>query len=90
MYSDPLVLPRFLTCLASQVSELRQLLQGEEEEEEEEEGAGGVEAPEEMMVFQADEEGQPAYEPPPKKEVSGLRHGSIVLVFGLACRAGHL
>lgn len=53
------------------MSELRQLLQGEEEEEEEE-GAGGLEAPEEMMVFQADEEGQPAYEPPPKKEVSVL------------------
>ena len=55
-----------------QVSELRALLQGEEEEEEEEEeeGEGGVKAPEEMMVFEADDEKQPAYEPPPKKEVS--------------------
>lgn len=55
-----------------QVSELRALLQGEDEEEEEEEGEreGGVKAPEEMMVFEADEEKQPAYEPPPNKEVS--------------------
>ncbi|CAM9179509.1 unnamed protein product, partial [Hapterophycus canaliculatus] len=55
-----------------QVSELRPLLQGEDDEEAEEgegaEGAGVVEAPEQMMVFEADEEGQPAYEPPPKKE----------------------
>eukprot|EP00752_Nemacystus_decipiens_P005959 g5381.t1 len=53
-----------------EVSELRALLQGEDEEEEEdeEEGEGGVKAPEEVMVFEADEEKQPVYEPPPKKE----------------------
>ena len=64
-----------------QVSELRSLLQGgeeedeEEDEEEEEEGGGrgdaggGRPGASEMMVFEADEEGQPAYEPPPTKEV---------------------
>ncbi|CAM9457457.1 unnamed protein product [Scytosiphon promiscuus] len=55
-----------------EVSELRPLLQGEDDEEEDEVdgagGAGGEKAPEEIMVFEAEEEGQPAYEPPPKKE----------------------
>lgn len=52
-----------------QVSELRPLLQDGDDEEEEEEGMGADEAPEKMMVFEADDEAQPAYEPPPKKEV---------------------
>lgn len=51
-----------------QVSELRSLLQ-DGDDEEEEERMGADEAPEKMMVFEADDEAQPAYEPPPKKEV---------------------
>ncbi|CBJ28191.1 conserved unknown protein [Ectocarpus siliculosus] len=51
-----------------EVSELRPLLQDGDDEEEEEEGMGTDDAPEKMMVFEADDEAQPAYEPPPKKE----------------------
>lgn len=87
--TTPLVLTPFCAyrsiaaaAAAVQVSELRPLLQGEDDEEEEDEegggaaaGAGGVEAPEQIMVFEAEEEGQPAYEPPPKKEV---RWGAVL------------
>ncbi|CAM9706513.1 unnamed protein product [Ectocarpus sp. 4 AP-2014] len=51
-----------------EVSELRPLLQDGDDEEEEEGRMGAEEAPEKMMVFEADDEAQPAYEPPPKKE----------------------
>ena len=72
------------TVEKKQVAQLRVLLQGDDEEDDnddrvsdhdQKEANGAVrvgeatEADPGMMVFEAEEEAQPAYEPPPKKQV---------------------
>lgn len=55
---------------------MRALLQDDDDEDDDEQDTqrqGGNEA-EDMMVFEGTDEVQPAYEPPPKKEVLSEEH----------------